>query len=149
MPLRLVTLCKIEAAPARAQVVARASSTGEQTNPSHPFLPLDKVSRWNSGGYAPAWIEADLGSQRTLDSLMLVAHQTPNGETVHEIWVSNEPIGEERSKAKLVHTFKGETADGQELKYKFAAGLSARYVQILTTDSPSWVAWLNIDLQVR
>ena len=150
VPLKLVTLCKIEAAPSRAQATARASSSGEQTDPNNPFLPLDKISRWNSGGYAPAWIEADLGKQKTLDSINLVVNQLPKGETVHEIWVSDEPIGEDRAKAKLVHTFKGETDDNQELKYTFAAGYTARYVQIRTTrNPPSWVAWHNIDLQVR
>jgi RNA polymerase sigma factor (sigma-70 family) len=149
VPLKLVTQCKIEAAPGRAQVTARASTTGEQTDPNNPFLQLDKVSSWNSGGYAPAWIEADLGKQKTLDSINLVVNQLPNGETIHEIWVSDEPIGEDRAKAKLVHTLKGETEEGQELKYTFPVGSTARYVQILTTQSPSWVAWHSIDLQVR
>ena len=66
-----------------------------------------------------------------------------------EVWVSSEPIGEDRTKAKLVHTFQGETDNGQELKHTFATDQSARYVQIRTTQSQSWVGWDNIDLQVR
>lgn len=150
VPLKLVTLCKIEAAPARAtNVVARASSTGQQTDPNNPFRPLDKVGPWNSGDQAPGWIEADLGVLRTLDNITLVVNQTPDGETVHEVWVSSEPIGDDREKAKLVHTFKGNTVLDQELKYTFTAGSTARYVQIHTTESPSWISWQNIDLQVR
>ena len=63
--------------------------------------------------------------------------------------MSDEPIGNDAAKARLVHTFKGETDTGQELKHTFAHGFAARYVQIRTTESPSWVAWDRIDLQVR
>jgi hypothetical protein len=149
VPLKLVTQCKIDPAVARAKVTARASSSVEATDPNHPFLPRDKSNRWNSGVYAPAWIEADLGAVRTLESMTLLTAQTPKGETVHEVWVSNEPIGEDRAKAKLVHTFQGETDINQELKHVFGMDLSARYVQIRTTQSPSWIGWTNIDLQVR
>jgi RNA polymerase sigma factor (sigma-70 family) len=149
VPLKLVTRCRIEAPPGRAKVSARACRTAEATDPNGPFQPADKVSRWASGDYAPAWIEADLGASRRLDRITLVCDQTPKGETVHEIWVSNEPIGEDRAKAKLVHTLQGETENAQELKYTFAPGVTARYVQIRTTQSPSWVSWASIDLQVR
>jgi hypothetical protein len=147
VPLRLVTLWKLEQGPARVKVTARASSTDGIGDPNGPFL--DKPGHWNSGGYAPAWIEADLGAARKLDRITLVVRQLPKGETVHEVWVSDGPIGDDTAKAKLVHTFKGETDAGQELKHTFAPGLSARYVQIRTTDSPSWVGWDCIDLQVR
>jgi RNA polymerase sigma factor (sigma-70 family) len=149
VPLKLVTLCKIDPPPSRARVTARASTSGEATGSSDPFLPLDKVSPWNSGDYAPGWIEADLGVLRKLDRITLVVYQTPKGETVHEVWVSSEPIGEDRAKARLVKTFQGETENAQELKYTFGMDVSARYVQIRTTQSPSWVGWANIDLQVR
>jgi hypothetical protein len=148
VPLKLVTACKIEAAPSRAKVTARASTTGEMTDPNSPFL-HDNASRWNSGGYAPAWIEADLSAVRTLDRITLVVNQIPNGETEHEIWVSDEPISNDRTKAKRVHTFRGKTENDQELKFTFPANVTARYVQIRTTESPSWVDWRNIDLQVR
>jgi hypothetical protein len=62
--------------------------------------------------------------------------------------VSQEPIGEDRSKAKLVHTFNGPTQNLQALKLDFPPGLSARYVQIRTTQSPSWVAWAAIEVHV-
>jgi RNA polymerase sigma factor (sigma-70 family) len=147
VPLKLVTLWKLEQGPARAQVTARASNTDGISDPSGPFL--DKPVHWCSGGYAPGWIEADLGTVRKLDRIALVVRQTPKGDTVHEVWVSNEPIGTDTAKAKLVHTFRGETDNIQELKHTFAPGLTARYVQIRTTESPSWIAWNSIDLQVR
>lgn len=165
----------------RAKVIdARASSSGEGTNPGNPFLPPEKVtlgkdaipsSRWNSGDYAPGWVEADLGAPQRLDRITLVCCQDIAGATVHEIWVSDVPIGgersrlglllpgrapglpapagEDRSKAKLVHTFRGETTQGQKLTFEFGPGTTARYVQVRTTQSPTWVGWESIDLQVR
>jgi RNA polymerase sigma factor (sigma-70 family) len=149
VPLSLVKTCKIEPAPGPAKVTARASSTGEATDPNDAFKPAGQASRWNSGGYAPGWIEADLGAPRKLDRITLVVSQLPAGLTVHEVWVSNEPIGEERGKARLVHTFRGETDQLQELKHTFGPDVVGRYVQIRTTESPSWVGWQWIDLQVR
>jgi RNA polymerase sigma factor (sigma-70 family) len=147
VPVKLVTLWKIEQGPVRAKVTARASSTDGIGDPNGPFQ--EKPTHWNSGGYVPAWIEADLGAARKLDRLTLTVRQTPGGNTTHEVWVSDGPIGDDTAKARLVHTFKGETDNGQELKHTFTPGLSARYVQIRTTDSPSWVGWDAIDLQVR
>ncbi len=149
VPLKLLTRCKIEAPPERVKVTARASSTGEATDPNKPFQAADKVSRWNSGGYAPAWIEADLGTSRRLDSITLSPDQDIKGETIHEVWVSNEAIGVDRAKARLAHTFRSETEDHQVLKYTFGLEVSARYVQIRTTSSPTWVSWHSIELKAR
>ena len=68
--------------------------------------------------------------------------------TTHEIWVSHEPIGDARARAKLVHTFEGQTENGKPLAFAFPKGLSARHVQIRTTKSESWVAWGHVELQV-
>jgi RNA polymerase sigma factor (sigma-70 family) len=104
---------------------------------------------WNAGDYAPAWIERDLGARRPLAGITLIPCQDIPGATVHEIWVSDEPIGNDRKKAKLVHTFKGETTNRQELKFEFPKELSARYVEVLTTQSPTWIAWVQIEIRVR
>jgi hypothetical protein len=149
VPLKLVSQCKLEAPPVLAKVAARASTTGESTDPHDPFQAGGKASRWNSGGYAPAWIEADLGAPRKLHNITLVVSQLPKGQTVHEIWVSNEPMGDNRPGATLVHTFRGETDQGDTLKYTFGPNVSARYVQIRSTESPSWIGWQTIELLVR
>jgi hypothetical protein len=104
---------------------------------------------WNAGEHAGAWIEVDLGAMRQLGGLVLVAHQSPDGPTTHEVWVSAAPIGDDRSRAKLAHTFKGQTRCGELLRTAFPKGLSGRFVQVRTTESPSWVAWAEIELGVR
>jgi HEAT repeat protein len=131
----------------KARVTARASNSGENQPPANAF-DGDRHTMWNAGDYAPQWLEADLGASTRLASIVLHVIQSPAGETTHEIWVSQEPIGAERAKAKLMHTFRGNTDSNQELKFTFPKGLFARYVQIRTTQSPSWVAWTEVELRV-
>ena len=132
----------------RIKVTARASNTWEKTKPIQPF-DLERPSLWNAGDGAPQWLEADLLKGTELVSIRLIADQTPAGATTHEIWVSNEPIGNDRAKAKLVHTFNGETKDFAELTFTFPKETTARYMQIHTTKSPSWVSWFIVDVRVR
>jgi eukaryotic-like serine/threonine-protein kinase len=127
---------------------ARGSHSDRQTIPTNPFN-LEQPTVWNAGANGPQWLEADLGSRVELASILLNVAQSPAGPTTHEIWVSDEPIGNDRSKARLVHTFKGYTSAGQDLDFTFAKGTRARYVQLHTTESRSWVAWNSIDLRVR
>ena len=96
-----------------------------------------------------AWIEMDLKAVRQLGGLRLVTSQWPNGPTTHEVWVAPEPIGDQRTKAKLAHTFKGQTQSSDVLRFDFPKGLTGRYIQIRTTESPSWVGWAEIELGVR
>jgi HEAT repeat protein len=134
--------------PRKVKVKARASATEKnEVSPDKPF-DLDQPSTWNSGGYAPQWIEADVKASSQLASIRLTVTQSPDGPTTHEVWVSQGPIGEDRTKAKLAHTFNGLTKNLQVLKLDFPQGTSARYIQIRTTQSPSWVAWVAIEVRV-
>src|SRR5581483_10110011 len=103
---------------------------------------------WNSGDYAPGWIERDLGAAKPLARITLYPCQDIPGETVHEIWVSDAPIGNDRTKARLVHTFKGHTTNLHALTCDFPKGLAARYVEVRTTQSPTWVAWWEVVVYV-
>jgi RNA polymerase sigma factor (sigma-70 family) len=135
-------------APAWNKGVRASSIWGNDSAPENAF-DSNKDTIWNSAMYAPGWIERDLGASRPLAGITLVTSQTPPCETIHEVWVSDEPIGNDRSKAKLVHTFKGQTADQQVLKLDFPKNLSARYAEILTTASESWIGWREIEIRVR
>jgi RNA polymerase sigma factor (sigma-70 family) len=127
---------------------ARASTTDGMTAPEQAFDGI-RATRWNSGNYAPGWIEKDLGASNSFATIVLYPAQTPDGETVHEIWISDEPIGNDRTKAKLAHTFKGFTKNMEPLKFDFPKETSARYVQVLTTESPSWIGWWEIEITVK
>jgi RNA polymerase sigma factor (sigma-70 family) len=134
--------------PRKLTVRTRASGSWDEHTPDRAFDGTAHTM-WNSGSYFPQWIEADLGATRQLATLALVAAQLPAGETTHEVWVSDEPIGKDLTRAELAHTFKGHTDNNQRLTLTFATGLSARYVQIRTTWSPSWVAWNEVELRVQ
>jgi RNA polymerase sigma factor (sigma-70 family) len=125
---------------------ARASSAWDDHTPEVAF-DGDGNNMWNSGGYAPAWIEKDLGSVTLLSGIVLHVSQTPEGATTHEVWLSDEPIGNDHSKATLVHTFKGVTKDGQVLSLDFAKNTKARYMQLRTTESPSWIGWRQVEIR--
>jgi hypothetical protein len=148
-----VDLARVEAGPlTRARVTARASATctlnQAKVTPDQAFA-SEATQGWAAGNYAPQWIEADLGASNRLARLRMNPNQLPVVcDTTHEVWVSDEAIGENRTKAKLVHTFKGQTESGRALAFDFPKGLSARYVQIRTTRSASWVAWKRIEIQV-
>jgi hypothetical protein len=89
------------------------------------------------------------GGFRPLASITLFPCQDIPGVTVHEVWVSDAPIGNDRTKARLAHVFEGHTTNQQALKFDFPKGLSARYVEIGTTRSPTWIAWWEIEIRVR
>jgi HEAT repeat protein len=140
-----VDLAQLEGAPMhKAQVRARASNSWDQYTPDKAFAGLT----WNAGDYAPQWIEADLGAPTFLASILLRVMQLPAGTTTHEVWVSSEPIGADRPRAKLMHTFSGPTDANQLLRFDFPKGLFVRYVQVRTSQSPSWVAWAEVELRV-
>jgi RNA polymerase sigma factor (sigma-70 family) len=133
--------------PAPQPRVRASSSWMPSTSPDKAF-DGNRETYWNSGDYAPAWLEADLGAPTPLSSIVLIPAQDIDGSTTHEVWVSNEPIGDDRSKAKLAHTFKGETKNAQELKFTFPKEVTPRYVQVRTTQSPTWIAWWEVEIRV-
>ena len=135
-------------APTPWKAGVRTSDAWDDKTPEKAFDD-DHATMWNSASYAPAWIEKDLGAVTKLSSIALVVSQEPEGETTHEDWVSNEPIGNDRAGAKLVHTFKGNTKNLQTLKFDFPKDTTARYLEIRTTDSPSWVGWWEVEISVK
>jgi RNA polymerase sigma factor (sigma-70 family) len=132
-----------------ARLSARASSSWEKNTTPDRAFDGNRETYWNSGGYAPAWIEADLGASTPLAGIVLIPLQDVPGATTHEVWVSDRPIGDDRTKAKLMHTFEGDTTNAKQLTFDFPKGLSARYVQIRTTKSPTWIAWWEIEIRYR
>jgi hypothetical protein len=101
---------------------------------------------WNSGDYSPQWVEVDLQQPYRLQRVNLVVAQLPDGETTHEVWISSEPIRENSEHATRVVTFEGVTRDRQWLMAWLTEPRTARYVQVRTTRSPSWVAWMEIQV---
>ena len=101
----------------------------------------DIETTWVAGGHPTQWIEIDLGAAFDIDQLRLTIAQTPDGKTVHRVWG-----GAAQGEIRLLHEFSAETTEGQVLEANPAPAWSAiRYLKIETTESPSWVAWREIE----
>jgi len=97
---------------------------------------------WNSGEHPEGWIVVDLGSESRINRVRLLVAQFPEGNTVHEILFAGQD-----EKYSLAHTFSTLTDDNQWLEYiPSSMPVDVRYVWIRTVESPSWVAWREIEV---
>jgi len=94
---------------------------------------------WVSGRDAPQWIELDLETPTDVELIRLLVDQAPAGLTVHEIYA-----GAHEDPGRFITTIEGVTDYGDQLEA--AIGITVRYIRILTTSSPSWVAWTEIEV---
>ena len=102
---------------------------------------------WNSGGTAPAWIQLDLHNVESVKKIRLLTAQTPSGNTTHIITGSNSitAAGDLYSPVTL-GTISSFSTDNQWLNLEFPAWQGVRYIRISTVQSPSWVAWRQIEV---
>ncbi|MFM6224184.1 MAG: Calx-beta domain-containing protein [Dolichospermum sp.] len=128
-----------------ASYTASSSWTSEGALPDKAF-DGSALTSWNSGNYASQWIEVDLGQEYHLYSIQLLIAQLPGGSTTHEVWVSNQSISNSYTGATLAKTFQGFTVSGDWLESDFSNSTKGRYVQVKTVESPSWIAWLEIQI---
>jgi hypothetical protein len=124
-----------------ASVTVTASSSLPDSPPGNA-LDGNIETLWSSGSSAPQWIQIDLGKATAVSAIRLVISQYPEGNTIHQIWV-----GADANNLTLVHEFKGFTKDPDTLEFVPSVPLTnIRYVKIVTTQSPSWVAWREIEV---
>ncbi len=99
-------------------------------------------TQWSSGAFPTQWIQIDLGASYTVGEIRLTVGQWPSGETVHQVWV-----GASRDVLRKVYEFSGREFDYDVLNYMPTAPLeNIRFVRIVTTESPSWVSWREIEV---
>jgi hypothetical protein len=111
-------------------------------NPAAGAVDGDLGTLWNSGGEPLQWIVIDLGAPQSIQAVRLTVSQYPEGETVHRVLIRGAG-----GDFQLLHTFSGDTRDGDALEYKPpqpAAGI--QFVRVETTGSPSWVSWREIEV---
>jgi hypothetical protein len=96
---------------------------------------------WNSGDYAPQWIDVDLQAPYPLSRIRADITQLPDGYTVHELSVAGPNPHDDY---RLVHTFSGVTHDLDILEQSGIPG-QVEFIRLETTESPSWVAWREIE----
>jgi len=104
----------------------------------------DPGTLWNSGAGPVQWIEIDLGAVYFIQSVRLLVSQYPSGYTVHRVRGRG---ADPDSPYVTLYTFSGITDDSAALEYTPPQPWSGvRYVRIETLESPSWVAWREIEV---
>lgn len=98
---------------------------------------------WSSGDYAKQWIDVGLARPLRKGTVTLVVSQYPDGHTRHRVYGRMREGGD----LVLLHTFTGDTHDGQVLSFDFAGDTDFRFLRVETVTSPSWVAWREIEVK--
>ncbi len=125
---------------AQGKPVQVSGALPEQT--SEMAVDGDASTQWSAGGYPTQWIEIDLGAAYSIGEIRLTVGQWPDGDTIHQLWV-----GASRDSMQQVHEFADHTYDYDVLGYLPSSPLkSIRYVKLVTTESPSWVSWREIEV---
>jgi hypothetical protein len=124
-----------------ASVVVTASASLPDS-PSTNAVDGSPESIWNAGAGPEQWIQIDLGKPNEVSAIRLVVSQYPAGNTIHQLWG-----GAEADNLTLLSEFKGFTQDSDTLQYRPSVPLSGlRYMKVITTLSPSWIAWREIEV---
>jgi hypothetical protein len=107
---------------------------------------------WNSDQHAPQWIEIDLGRNYAVTGVVLLVAQAPEGQTSHNVLVRSS-AGAWGSYWQVAASFAGYTVNGQALTGLaitpggvIGAWAPVRYVRVETIESPSVVAWREIEV---
>ena len=115
-----------------------ASATSADTTPAMAF-DGSLATSWNAGAGPPQSIMFDLGAVTPVTRLRLNVNQTPAGPTVHTIYA-----GVNSTQLYPVQVLSGFTTTGQWLDAP--VHVNARFLQIVTSQSPSWVSWSEIEV---
>ncbi|MCV6622749.1 MAG: discoidin domain-containing protein [Cellvibrionaceae bacterium] len=118
-------------------VSASASSSYGSGTPSKA-IDGNASTTWNAGGSATRWITVDLGAQYQISYVRMRVNQHPSGQTTHRVYA-----GASSSGMSYVTQLSGNTSSGQWLTASGNYG-TVRYIKVETTQSPSWVAWFEI-----
>ncbi len=143
-PVNQPDACVVGVLPGRNLALGKAVIATEELPDQTAIMAVDgdPGTQWSAGAFPSQWIEIDLGSAYSIGEIRLTVGMWPAGEAIHQLWV-----GADRKQMKLVHEFSGEMADYDVLSYLPASPLlNIRYVRIVTTESPSWVSWREIEV---
>lgn len=98
---------------------------------------------WQAGAHPEQWIEVDLGEDSEIGEISILTDQFPAGRTVHQVLGRRS----DQTSFDLLHEFDQETDFGQWLNVlPENPWQNIRWVRVLTKESPSWVAWQEINV---
>ncbi len=135
-------LVTINSASAPKLTPASVTASNSYSSSYTPDKAIDNNAStwWSSGGFASQWIQLDLGAGADLNKIRLLVNQDPSGSTIHEVHGGATP-----GSLSLLGTLTGSTSESQWLQLNSTA-TGVRYVKIITTSSPSWVGWREIEV---
>lgn len=100
----------------------------------------DACSVWNAGDFAPQSATVDLGAPAAIAAILLVPEMSPARAAVaHRIEVSDDGRSFQR-----VGEVRAAMQTGELVELPIPGGVTARFLRVTTTESPSWVAWREI-----
>lgn len=99
----------------------------------------DGCTVWNSGGPPPQAAGMDLGEPVEIAGLLLLPEMTPDGKVTHVIEISTDGRSFER-----IGSIQAPMQTGVPYEMRLPEPAIARFIRVVTTESPSWVAWRDI-----
>ena len=92
------------------------------------------------------WIEVDLGRTCELTEVVLTMSQTKRSPSSHEFFVSEVPMANNVTQARLAYRIDGVTEDREVVRVRIPpeSGAVGHYLQIRTTKTYGWVSWREI-----
>ncbi len=143
-PITQPDACVAGVLPGRNLAMNKTVQTSESLADQTPTMAVDgdPNTQWSAGAFPTQWIEIDLGAPYPVGEIRLTVGQWPAGQVVHQVWV-----GASLDAMRQVHQFSGNEFDYDVLAYTPSIPLTnVRYVRIVTTESPSWVSWREIEV---
>ena len=117
-------------------LVSASTSLGDR--PPELAVDGDVETGWGAGAGPEQWIELDLGQEYELVCVRLLTDQFPEGRTTHRI-----NGGAHDNPGAELGVIDSETEYGQWLE--LSGTWNVEFLRITTVESPSWVAWLEIE----
>jgi hypothetical protein len=99
----------------------------------------DGCTIWNAGGFPPQTAAMDLGAPAEIAAFLLLPEMTPNGQASHAIETSIDGRAFQR-----MGQVQAPMQTGVLYEMVLPEPVLARFVRVVTTQSPSWVAWRDI-----
>jgi predicted amidohydrolase YtcJ len=131
-------------APGSSAAAAMVTTASRSLPDQLPELAFDgnPDTAWVSGADAEQWIQVELPEAVSIRTVAALVTQDPPGATRHQLWV-----GASENEIQLADTHSGATQEGDEITFGVPAAVGeVRIIRIVTTASPSWVAWREIEL---
>lgn len=136
--------CAVTVLPGRNLALVKPVQVSAALPDQTPEMAVDgdPNTQWSAGAFPMQWIEIDLGAAYTIGEIRLTVGQWPAGPTVHQLWV-----GSSHEAMRMLKEFAGQEFDFDILDYIPTASLTnIRFVRVVTTESPSWVSWREIEV---